>query len=71
MLVNSYWVITAKSCFSFDGQPVVGGPLAQPVTITCGRPAEPTPHVDFRQPTASSAEPFGVRPLDTALSRSL
>ncbi|MEW2429689.1 FG-GAP-like repeat-containing protein [Micromonospora sp. NPDC047644] len=37
-LVNSYWVLTAKSCFSFDNQPVTAGPPSKPATVTVGRP---------------------------------
>ncbi|SCG71527.1 FG-GAP-like repeat-containing protein [Micromonospora zamorensis] len=37
-LVNPYWVLTAKSCFSVDGQPVAAGAPAKPTTVTVGRP---------------------------------
>ncbi|MBM0276675.1 FG-GAP-like repeat-containing protein [Micromonospora tarensis] len=37
-LVNPQWVLTAKSCFSVDGQPVTAGPPAKPATVTVGRP---------------------------------
>ncbi|PSK65835.1 hypothetical protein B0E53_02204 [Micromonospora sp. MH33] len=37
-LVDPWWVLTAKSCFSVDGQPVVAGRPAQPTTVTVGRP---------------------------------
>ncbi|MFC5923263.1 trypsin-like serine protease [Micromonospora vulcania] len=36
-LVDPWWVLTAKSCFSFDGQPVVAGKPAKPTTVTVGR----------------------------------
>ncbi|MDG4809565.1 FG-GAP-like repeat-containing protein [Micromonospora sp. WMMD1120] len=37
-LVNPYWALTAKSCFSVDGQPVVAGPPSTPATVVVGRP---------------------------------
>nr|WP_246381031.1 FG-GAP-like repeat-containing protein [Micromonospora jinlongensis] len=36
-LVNPYWVLTAKSCFGFDGQPVTAGVPPKPTTVTVGR----------------------------------
>ncbi|MDG4808997.1 trypsin-like serine protease [Micromonospora sp. WMMD1120] len=36
-LVDPWWVLTAKSCFSIDGQPVVEGRPATPSTVTVGR----------------------------------
>ncbi|WP_327030949.1 trypsin-like serine protease [Micromonospora sp. NBC_01740] len=36
-LVDPWWVLTAKSCFSVDGQPVVAGTPAKPATVTVGR----------------------------------
>ncbi|SCL47624.1 Repeat domain-containing protein [Micromonospora chersina] len=37
-LVDPWWVLTAKSCFSVDGQPVIAGRPARPTTVTVGRP---------------------------------
>lgn len=37
-LVDPWWVLTAKSCFSFDGQAVVAGKPTKPTTVTVGRP---------------------------------
>ncbi|MEV4121747.1 FG-GAP-like repeat-containing protein [Micromonospora sp. NPDC049645] len=45
-LINPYWSLTAKSCFSFDGQPVVAGVPPKPTTITVGR-------LDLTKPTGA------------------
>ncbi|MDG4780013.1 FG-GAP-like repeat-containing protein [Micromonospora sp. WMMD961] len=37
-VVDAWWVLTAKSCFSFDGQAVVAGKPPKPTTVTVGRP---------------------------------
>ncbi|BFU45535.1 RICIN domain-containing protein [Krasilnikovia sp. MM14-A1004] len=37
-LIDARWVITAKSCFAPNGQPVLAGRPAQPTTVTIGRP---------------------------------
>ncbi|SCG40328.1 trypsin-like serine protease [Micromonospora zamorensis] len=37
-LVDPWWVLTAKSCFSFNGQAVVAGKPTKPTTVTVGRP---------------------------------
>ncbi|WP_167393684.1 FG-GAP-like repeat-containing protein [Micromonospora chokoriensis] len=37
-LVDAWWVLTAKSCFSFNGQAVVAGKPTKPTTVTVGRP---------------------------------
>ncbi|WP_158273773.1 FG-GAP-like repeat-containing protein [Micromonospora sp. RP3T] len=36
-LVSAQWVITARSCLSVAGAPVVAGPPARPTTVTVGR----------------------------------
>ncbi|MEU9824685.1 trypsin-like serine protease [Micromonospora chersina] len=64
-LVNPWWVLTAKSCFSFDGQPVVDGKPAKPTTVTVGRP-------DLTKPTGDVVSAFRVVPhpdRDVALVR--
>ncbi|MGC4876123.1 trypsin-like serine protease [Micromonospora sp. DT43] len=37
-LVDPWWVLTAKTCFSFDGQAVVAGKPTKQTTVTVGRP---------------------------------
>ncbi|MEV1331626.1 trypsin-like serine protease [Micromonospora costi] len=37
-LVDPWWVLTARSCFSVDGQAVVEGSPTKPTTVTVGRP---------------------------------
>ncbi|MFY1599036.1 trypsin-like serine protease [Micromonospora sp. WMMD737] len=37
-LIDPWWVLTAKSCFSVAGQPVVAGKPTKPATVTVGRP---------------------------------
>ncbi|MGV9212111.1 FG-GAP-like repeat-containing protein [Micromonospora sp. RB23] len=36
-VVDPWWVLTAKSCFSFGGQAVVAGAPTRPTTVTVGR----------------------------------
>ncbi|MGV9211565.1 FG-GAP-like repeat-containing protein [Micromonospora sp. RB23] len=79
-LVNPYWVITAKSCFSVDGQPVVAGPPARPTTVTVGRPdlAQSTgavvsalrlvPHPDRDVVLVRLSRRVGVTPVSVAAS---
>jgi hypothetical protein len=37
-LIAPQWVATAKSCFAFDGKPVLAGPPTKESTATIGRP---------------------------------
>ena len=64
-LVDPWWVLTAKSCFSFDGQPVVDGKPARPTTVTVGRS-------DLTTSTGATSSAFRVVPhpdRDVALVR--
>lgn len=57
-LVDPWWVLTAKSCFSFDGQPVVAGKPTKPTTVTVGRP-------DLTKSTGAVVSAFRIVPHAT------
>ncbi|MBM7493342.1 hypothetical protein JOD64_004564 [Micromonospora luteifusca] len=57
-LVDAWWVLTAKSCFSFDGQPVVAGKPTKPTTVTIGRP-------DLTKSTGTVVPAFRIVPHAT------